>query len=1000
MNTPLINCSGYRTAIALLTFLSLFPLPATAQIVPDQTLGAESSRLENLTQVAGGAQRGGNLFHSFSQFNIAEGDRVDFVTPVGIQNILTRVTGGTSNIFGTLAVGGTANLFLMNPNGIVFGPNASLNIGGSFIATTANAVRLGNVGLFSASQPQSSVLLSIQPDALPFNQINPQAEIVNRSRSGLVLANGNSAALVGGNIKFDGGILAAPGGTIELGGLAAPGTIGLNLNGNDLSLSFPEGVRKADVSLINRSTIGSFPEGGRNIRFTANQINIQDSSVLSFIDRGLGGNGRQAANINLDATDVVNISKASLVGTFVQTGAIGNSGTIDIKAKSLNLLDGSFLDTTHRGQGNSGDIRINATDRVTIDGMNGLASSKISTSRFDGIGQTGNIQISTTDLNITNGGLVETSLVDGQGVLGNITIDARNTVTISGLKSVVSAYSGPQTTKLTNNGGNIQITTGNLLIDQGGGVSTLSEGAGTAGKIQITARETVRVADASPEVGSLITTSGFGANSNGGDIQIKAASLEVLTGGGIVSETQGGNGGNIVIETRDQVLLQGQPRAGADRSRISSAIQTTDPQRRGGDIRITTGSLLMDQGHQIGAGAFGTGRGGDIVIVARNRVSLDGADRIGSATVIASGLGRRVDGRNLNSEPGAAGAIRITADSVSLTNGAVINAITNIPGSAGDIDIQTRSSISLAGRGPLDNVSRISTQVTQSGNGQGGNLKLTTGSLALNNGGEVSASNTAQGSAGSLTVFADRIRLDNAASIQTESASGQGGNLQLNSNEYILLRRSGFISTTAGLALGSGDGGNLAITTPLLVAVAAENSDITANAFKGNGGRISINTSGLFGIVPAAQQTNQSNITASSKEGIQGTIAITQPDVRPEQGLTNLPSNILDASNQLGQSCARGNADRALSSFVVSGRGSLPPSPLDALVGDAGLPNLATIAPGESSDRLSAGDLPPARSTAPGLVEAQGWRRSADGKVILVAAGGLPSSQVASCPLP
>jgi hypothetical protein len=78
----------------------------------------------------------------------------------------------------------------------------------------------------------------------------------------------------------------------------------------------------------------------------------------------------------------------------------------------------------------------------------------------------------------------------------------------------------------------------------------------------------------------------------------------------------------------------------------------------------------------------------------------------------------------------------------------------------------------------------------------------------------------------------------------------------------------------------------------------------------------------------------------------------------------------------------------------------LPPSPLDALAGDAGLPNLATIAPGESSDRLSAGDLPPARSTAPGLVEAQGWRRSADGKVILVAAGGLPSSQVASCPLP
>jgi filamentous hemagglutinin family protein len=998
MNMVMINFSSYSRAFGLLTALSMAALPAEAQIIPDRTLGAESSRLENLTQITGGAQRGGNLFHSFSQFNIGEGDRVDFAAPVGVQNILTRVTGGPSNLLGTLGVGGTANLFLINPSGIFFGPNANLNMGGSFIATTADAVRLGNAGLFSASQPQSSVLLSIQPDALPFNQINPQAAITNLSRAGLVLANGNSAALVGGNINFDRGILAAPSGTIEIGGLAAPGTIGLNLNGNDLSLSFPEGVLKANVSLLNRSSVNSFPQGGRNIRVNANQIDIQDSQVISFIDQGLGSSldKRQAANIIFNAANVVNISKASLVGTFVQSGAIGNSGRIEINAKTLNLRDGSFLDTTHSGQGNSGDILINATDRINL-----LDNSKISTSRFDGIGRTGNIQINTTALNITNGGLVETSLVAGQGTLGNITIDAKDTIVIAGERSLVSAYSGQQATKLTQDSGNIQITTGNLLINQGGGVSTLSEGAGAAGNIQITARETVRVADVSPEspkVASLITTSGLGANANSGDIQIKAAALEVLAGGGIVAESQGGNGGNILIDTTDRVLIQGQPRAGADRSRISSAIQTTDPQKRGGDIRITTGSLIMDQGHQIGAAAFGTGRAGDIVITARDRISLDGADRTGSATVIATGLGRRVDGRDLNSGAGAAGAIRITANSLVLTNGAVINAITNIPGSAGDIDIQTRSAISLSGRGPLNNASRISAEVTESGNGQGGNLKLITGNLSLDNGGNIAASNSAQGSAGSLTVFADRLRLDNGASIQTESTSGQGGNLQINSNDYLLLRRGSFISTTAGLSQGSGDGGNLVINTPLLVAVASENSDITANAFKGSGGRISIKTSGLFGITPAVQQTNQSNITASSREGIQGTIDITPPDVRPEQGLNNLPSNILDASNQLGQSCPRGTLDRPQSSFVISGRGSLPPSPLEALTGDAGLPGLARLAVGEVADRaVSNVNL---SSVLPTLVEAQGWRRSADGKVILVAtvAAGLPLGQVAGCP--
>ncbi|MBD2537010.1 filamentous hemagglutinin N-terminal domain-containing protein, partial [Nostoc flagelliforme FACHB-838] len=146
-----------------------------AQIVPDNTLGAEGSvvtpnvniRGIQSDRIDGGATRGANLFHSFQEFNVGEGRGAYFANPTGIENILTRVTGSNpSNILGRLGVLGEANLFLINPNGIVFGPNASLDIQGSFLATTADRIKLGDSGYFSATQPQTSSLLSVSPGAL------------------------------------------------------------------------------------------------------------------------------------------------------------------------------------------------------------------------------------------------------------------------------------------------------------------------------------------------------------------------------------------------------------------------------------------------------------------------------------------------------------------------------------------------------------------------------------------------------------------------------------------------------------------------------------------------------------------------------------------------------------------------------------------------------------------------------------------------------------------
>ncbi len=185
-----------------------------AQIVPDNTLGAESSVVTpNLNiqgtpsdRIDGGATRGANLFHSFGEFNVGEGRGAYFANPTGIENILTRVTGSNrSDILGRLGVLGGANLFLLNPNGIVFGPNASLDIQGSFVATTAERIQLGDSGYFSAAQPQTSSLLSVSPGALFFSQVaNQPGSIINQGN----LSTGKHLTLAAANLDLQGQLLA------------------------------------------------------------------------------------------------------------------------------------------------------------------------------------------------------------------------------------------------------------------------------------------------------------------------------------------------------------------------------------------------------------------------------------------------------------------------------------------------------------------------------------------------------------------------------------------------------------------------------------------------------------------------------------------------------------------------------------------------------------------------------------------------------------------------
>jgi filamentous hemagglutinin family protein len=236
---------------------------ALAQVTPDNTLGDESSvvNTRNATSdsIDGGAIRVQNLFHSFLEFNVDAGRGVYFANPEAVTNIFSRVTGNdASDILGTLGVDGAANLFLINPNGIIFGEDASLDVEGSFAATTADGIEFGEQGFFSATNPESPNLLTINPSAYLFNQVAPGA-IVNNSTTnnlGLQVQSEKNLSLIGGDITLDRGLITASGGKVELGGLSESGSVNIQENG---SLTFPDGVARSLEGSIAKKTLSSTP---------------------------------------------------------------------------------------------------------------------------------------------------------------------------------------------------------------------------------------------------------------------------------------------------------------------------------------------------------------------------------------------------------------------------------------------------------------------------------------------------------------------------------------------------------------------------------------------------------------------------------------------------------------------------------------------------------------------------------------------------------------------
>ncbi|WP_322699553.1 filamentous hemagglutinin N-terminal domain-containing protein [Nostoc sp. DedQUE08] len=844
--------------------LQTFAFPfncAFAQITPDSTLPNNSrvTTQNNISTIEGGTQAGSNLFHSFGEFSVLTGGTAIFNNAADIQNIISRVTGGSaSNIDGLIRANGTANLFLINPNGIVFGQNAQLNIGGSFVASTANALQFGNVGFFSATEKNiPSPLLTINPSALLFNQINQNAAIQNNSVApagkdpagfdalGLRVPDGKSLLLMGGNVSMDRGRLNAFGGRVELGGLGEPGSVTLGVDGSNLSLIFPADVARASVSLTNQAAIYVEGAGGGNIAVNSKNLEILGGSILSGgIGQGLGTSETVAGDITLNATGEIKVAGGSSVQNLVRLGTVGNGGNITIDSSSFSLRDGAQLEVSTFGQGNAGNVTVGALDAVDL-----ADAGILSTVEAGGVGKGGNIDINAATLSLIDGSQLVTitraafnTQPAGRGDAGNVNVNVTGTVDIAGEKNgFFSAIRSSVETGTVGNGGNITIDSGSFLLSDRAVLTASTSGLGNAGNV------TVRTLNAFTAASNtyIFSTVEAGGVGKGGNIDINAAKVSLIDGAQLIASTSGlGNAGNVTVRTLDAVDL-------ADAG-IFSTVEAGGV-GKGGNIDINAAKLSLIDGAQLATVTrrasntqpAGQGDAGNVNVNVTDAVDIAG-EKNGFKSAIFSSMETGTVGNG--------GNITIDSGDFSLRDGAQLTASTSGLGNAGNVTVRALDAIDLVDASILSTVSA-------GGVGQGGNIDISAATLSLKDGAQLqtatreASTNTqpaGRGNAGNVNVnvtgtvdiagekngFFSAIR----SSVETGTV-GNGGNITIDSGDFSLRDGAQLTASTSGL----GNGGNVTVRALDAVSVASNASILSTVAAGGvgQGGNIDINAARL-----------------------------------------------------------------------------------------------------------------------------------------------------------
>lgn len=558
---------------------------------PDHTTHTEitgSSHCLHDCTIAGGIRTGENLFHSFEKFSIPKTTTATFADN-GASNILIRVSSEASAINGRIATVGpsSSNLFLLNPRGITFGPDASLSIGGSFFATTAESILFPGDIQFSAIEQQVPLLAITAPIGLQFG--STASSIVNQSQSsteffntfgapsGLRVEPEQSISLLGGDIQLTNGNITANSGRIFIGSVGANSNIALS---TDLIPEYEENTLFKDIYIEQRSILDASGNGAQ-ISLRGQNISILDNSLVANAASG----STTVGSVNIEAEEAIRMSSGKI---YLPTlpGESRTGTDLRMISETLTLENGALISGGTIGESDGGHMNINVANSIEIKGKDDFLPSLITTSSAAG-GQGGSITINTEQLSISDGGQVQAiAFSSGQG--GNIYVQASQQVDIYGssetpiglFSSGIVASSGAERSPFlaTGHGGSLSIQTDRLTLSDGAQIAVNSFGTGDSGDITVSA-SAIQLTNAA----QITAAASFG---DGGNIEINNVETLLLRQGSSISTQAGsigenGNGGNIIINAD---FVVGVPFEDSD-------IVAKAAQGKGGNITINTQGL-------------------------------------------------------------------------------------------------------------------------------------------------------------------------------------------------------------------------------------------------------------------------------------------------------------------------------------------------------------------------------------------------------------------------
>jgi len=878
-------CAFLGVLLASMLLLALLPerishAQVTTSITPTTStgnLGTIVTQAGNSYNITGGTRAGTNLFHSFGNFSVGTGDIANFQNTMVngsypfTSNILGRVTGGNvSSIFGTIQTTnfGSANLFLMNPAGFLFGPNATLNVGGMVAFSTADYLKLADGVRFNAiPDAAADALLSTAPVAA-FGFLGSNSASIAIQGGTLQVADGKTLAFIGGPNSFtaDSGVTVPSGVSMTAGNLSAPnGLIYM------ATVTSPGEILVPTLSGAPLGALGPPPTNPAVIRIRSGEFVMDNASLIAT---NTGDTAQPPIDVNIQGAMVVRN------GSSISSNALGAGPGSDVLIAAQSLqMDDSFITTTAQGTGPSGSVGITASDTASF------TNSTINTSVFpaNGISQNaGSISVTAAQVSLQgssfqaevqgdgatagNAGVVTLTATAGSVALsgsniltdsnggngGPVTINASDTASITDNSTILtSSFS-----LINGNSGPVGINASHVIL-QDSVIFTEYDGdgttAGNAGPVTLTGTESVAVTR------SGIIADTFFSNGNGGAISITAPTVALEDSFLFTGSFGGGSGGAVTLNGTSSVSLT--------RGNIfTSAVETTG---NSGSVTITAPTItIVGDPNNVGFGTIETstqnnsgnpdaGNGGDVTITGTN-VTLNDSAQIFS---VAASPGTFSNG----------GTIRITgSENLSLGNGTFILTTTTSQGKAGDIQL-TGNHVTIATGG---GGTGLSSETFASGSG--GTITITGTADIVLEANSLITTNSAQGSgvqsgpAGHIELDTPQLTITGGSVVRSQAGgSGQAGSVTVQGiggpAQSVLIDGTGsgiftdtHTATIGGQTVGTGAGGDIFVNAHSLT---LQNGAILSAKTTGigNAGDILVKTDSL-NIESGAQITSSSDI--------------------------------------------------------------------------------------------------------------------------------------------